>query len=141
MNHIKHSTNPAEIDKPVQIMFIDDDESCVILVEKIFKTYKWDYMSFTATSEALAAANSKKFDIIFSDANMPGIDGFKLADIIRNDPSNPNQRTPFIIVSGSAADEYTDERMNATAITELVSKPYSMEIFFELVARHVFPPR
>lgn len=144
-----NKTNGSEIepenggpeDTPVKIMFVDDNKACTMLVEKIFKFFKWNYVSFTDSGEALGVSQNERFDIIFSDMKMPGTDGFDFARSIRNNPANPNFETPIVIVSGSGTDEFTEHNKKTSGINEFIDKPYSLEKFNELVNKYVLGGR
>ncbi|HBC76217.1 MAG TPA: hypothetical protein DC017_15470 [Candidatus Wallbacteria bacterium] len=140
-----NKTNGSEIEPenggpentPVKIMFVDDNKACTMLVEKIFKFFKWYYMSFNDAGEALVVSKKERFDIIFSDMKMPGTDGFDFARSIRNNPANPNFETPIIIVSGSDTDDFTGHNRKTSGINEFIDKPYSIEQFNAMVNKYV----
>ena len=80
--------NGGAIDTPINIMFVDDNRACTMLVEKIFKFFNWNYRIFNDAGEALVVSKKERFDIIFSDMKMPGIDGFEFARSIINNPES-----------------------------------------------------
>jgi response regulator RpfG family c-di-GMP phosphodiesterase len=60
-------------------------------------------------------ANDNRFDLIITDIEMPGMNGFELCNNIRNGSSNNN--TPIIILSGDESDHSIEQgfRVGATA--------------------------
>ena len=78
---------------------------------------------------AQASASSTKFDLIFLDVNMPGMDGFQLCDKLRND--SPNKTTPVIFVTGSA-DFQVRAQSTLRGASDVIAKPF---MFIELTVK------
>jgi DNA-binding response OmpR family regulator len=115
------TTNP-----PPKFLVVDDDTICRHAVATALKKI------FTAPELALdgatafALAEHEKFDVIFIDIEMPGMDGFELCGKIR--ATADNQRTPIVFVTSHGD---FDSRLKSTlsGAQDLIAKPFlSFEI-------------
>lgn len=61
-----------------------------------------------------------KFDIIFTDINMPVMDGLKLVSLIRSDASNEN--VPIVVITTEGGKEDKDKAM-ALGANNYITKP------------------
>ena len=91
------------------------------IAEGILSSFGFAVTAVSDGSEALAALDAARPDVILSDIRMPVIDGFQLLQRIRSDPISSN--IPFIIVSAKA--ERADVRMGMSlGADDYVIKPY-----------------
>lgn len=70
--------------------------------------------------DGLKKLSVEKFDLIFTDINMPIMDGLKLVSLVRNDPSYKN--VPIVIITTEGAHE-DRERALALGANEYITKP------------------
>jgi two-component system chemotaxis response regulator CheY len=70
--------------------------------------------------EALKMLTNEQVDMLFSDINMPGMDGLKLVNLIRGDPRR--RRIPIVMVTTEGAEE-DRERAMALGADEYITKP------------------
>lgn len=71
---------PAEVPA---ILIVDDDEFILGSLGEFLKTEGHEVDSAVSFDEALAALQRKPYNIVISDVNMPGADGFELLRVIR----------------------------------------------------------
>ena len=75
--------------------------------------------------DALAMVNDNTdIDLIFSDINMPKMDGQTFARLMKNKPSTAG--IPVVITS-SIADEFIESEMSKIGITKIIKKPVTPE--------------
>jgi CheY-like chemotaxis protein len=122
------STNAGD-DAPIDILIVDDEmlsrRAIVYALEKAF-------LKATPVEDgeaALAKAHSTKFDLIFLDVNMPGMDGFQLCDKLRQ--LGPNKSTPVIFVTASS-DFQVRAQSTLRGASDLIAKPF---MFIELTVK------
>jgi two-component system sensor histidine kinase BarA len=80
-------------------------------------------------SDAVARSGAERFDLIFMDLNMPGIDGFAAAKLIREreaGSSRPDARAPIIALTAHDAVNFRSRVLEAQ-MDDILSKPYSLE--------------
>jgi CheY-like chemotaxis protein len=110
------TTNP-----PARFLAVDDDTVCRYAVATALKK------AFTAPelavdgATALGLADREKFDVIFLDIEMPGMDGFELCARIRG--TAENEKTPVVFVTNHSD---FDSRLKSTqsGAEDLIAKPF-----------------
>ncbi|MEJ2201386.1 MAG: response regulator [Desulfuromonadaceae bacterium] len=70
--------------------------------------------------EGLKKLTGDRFDLIFSDINMPTMDGLKLVALVRKDPAIQHIPIVMITTEGAAEDR---QRALALGATEYITKP------------------
>jgi two-component system, chemotaxis family, chemotaxis protein CheY len=70
--------------------------------------------------DGLKKISSESFDLIFTDINMPIMDGLKLVSLVRNDPNY--KEVPIVIITTEGANE-DRERALALGANEYITKP------------------
>ncbi|BCA80011.1 response regulator [Desulfuromonas sp. AOP6] len=70
--------------------------------------------------DGLKKLSIEKFDLIFTDINMPIMDGLKLVSLVRNDPGYKS--VPIVIITTEGAHE-DRERALALGANEYITKP------------------
>ncbi|HEX5047604.1 MAG TPA: two-component regulator propeller domain-containing protein [Gammaproteobacteria bacterium] len=90
-------------------------------------------------TEAVARTAAERFDLILMDLNMPGIDGFATAALIRRQQSraagdNGERRVPIVALTAHDAAHYRDKCL-AADIDDILSKPYTLEDCTRLLRR------
>jgi signal transduction histidine kinase/ligand-binding sensor domain-containing protein/CheY-like chemotaxis protein/HPt (histidine-containing phosphotransfer) domain-containing protein len=85
--------------------------------------------------EAVARCATERFDLIMMDLNMPLMDGFRAAALIRQG-EGPQQRTPIIALTAHEAKNYRDS-CRAAGMDDIMSKPYSLQQCAELLRQWI----
>ncbi len=70
--------------------------------------------------DGLKKLSSEKFDLIFTDINMPIMDGLKLVSLVRNDANY--KTTPIVVITTEGAQE-DRERALALGANDYITKP------------------
>ncbi|HEY1849198.1 MAG TPA: response regulator [Opitutaceae bacterium] len=109
------------IDPPIRILLVEDEPDVRTIAEGVLTSFGFAVTAVSNGSDALAALNAARPDVILSDIRMPVIDGFQLLQRIRADPIW--HQIPFIIVSAKA--ESADLRMGMSlGADDYLTKPY-----------------
>ena len=77
---------------------MEDDLASLELMAEVFTSLKAEVRPVSDSEKAVGMVNQEKFDGIFLDLEMPNLNGFDLARLIRK--SSWNKSTPIIIVTG-----------------------------------------
>jgi len=113
-----------------KVLVVDDDA----VVGKSFNrvlTKDKGYVVITAQSgaEALEKMRTQKYDLVFTDIKMPGMDGVELAERVK--ASQP--WTPVVIITGFGTTE-NEVRAKAAGVTDFMRKPLSPAMIEESAA-------
>lgn len=82
--------------------------------------------------EALKVIAHENLSLVFSDINMPGLDGLKLVRMLRADPRTSG--IPIVMVTTEGADEDRDRAM-ALGASEYITKPVQAARVVEAASR------
>ena len=115
-----------------KILVVDDDP----VVGKSFNRVLSDkgYLVTTAANaqEALARLHDGKYDVVYTDIRMPGMDGLELAEEVKA----RHPWTPVVIVTGYGT-RAQETRAMAAGVSAFLHKPLSPEMI-EVSAEHAF---
>ena len=123
---------PSNAEMEKRILYIDDDESLVFLVERLLSRNGYHVNGYTSTATALAALreNPANFDLVVSDYNMPGASGLDVACEVR--AIRPD--LPVAVASG-----FIDAKLVASAeaagVRELIFKASTSEEYCGAIER------
>jgi len=85
-------------DSKVNILMVDDQPSKLLSYEVILSELGENLVKATSASEALSILLKHDIAVVLMDVSMPDLDGFELADVIRQHPRF--QKTAIIFISG-----------------------------------------
>src|SRR6201988_5539922 len=83
---------------PLKLLVVEDDLASLELMTEVFTSLKAEVRPINDSEKAVAVVNQEKFDGIFLDLEMPNLNGFDLARLIRK--SSWNKTTPIVVVTG-----------------------------------------
>jgi len=106
-----------------EILLAEDNPVNTMVARKILESFGVAVIHAKNGLEAINIANSKKFDMIFLDIQMPEIDGMEATVEIRSSKCF-NQQTPIIAMTANAmiGDR---EKYLSVGMDEYISKPIS----------------
>lgn len=104
------------------ILIVDDEQSLRELLEEILQTHGYNVISVENGEKALQALKKHQVDLIISDVIMPGMDGYQLSKIVREE--YPEIRIQ--LVSGYSDDRHirSDEY---NLHSSLLTKPFDRQ--------------
>jgi putative two-component system response regulator len=82
--------------KEIKILVIDDDENLRNTIEAFFEDLEYDVYTADNGKRGIEVFRRENPDIVLSDLRMPGVDGFEVIDVVRNE----SEKTPIIVISG-----------------------------------------
>lgn len=85
-------------DQKVNILMVDDQPAKLLSYEVILAELGENLLKATSASEALSTLLKNEIAVVLMDVSMPDVDGFELADVIRQHPRF--QKTAIIFISG-----------------------------------------
>src|SRR6202521_4271281 len=105
---------------PLKLLVVEDDLASLELMAEVFMSLKAEVRPVSDSEKAVGMVNQEKFDGIFLDLEMPNLNGFDLARLIRK--SSWNKSTPIVIVTGRD-ERQTMQEAFAIGATFFLQKP------------------
>ena len=106
--------------QPLKLLVVEDHIPSLELMTEVFISLKAEVSPISDSKKAVAIVNQEKFDGIFLDLEMPNLNGFDLARLVRK--SSWNKSTPIVIVTGRD-DRQTMQDTFAIGATFFLQKP------------------
>jgi signal transduction histidine kinase/DNA-binding NarL/FixJ family response regulator len=116
---------PEELRK-LNILIVDDEEYNRLLFKTILDRWKVRNTEAENGMEALELLKTTRFDLLFMDARMPGIDGLKATQFIRSELKISEAEMPVICISAAAVNEDWQKYKNA-GMNSFLPKPFTEE--------------
>jgi CheY-like chemotaxis protein len=104
----------------LKLLVVEDNIASLELMTEVFRSLKAEVRPISDSEKAVGAVNKEKFDGIFLDLEMPKLNGFDLARLIRK--SSWNKSTPIVIVTGRD-ERQTMQDVFALGATFFLQKP------------------
>ena len=116
---------PEEISR-LRILIVDDEEYNRLLFRKILDRWKISCQEVINGMDALEVLKEERFDLLFMDIRMPGIDGVKTTQFIRNEMKIPESSMPVVFISATSINEEWQKYRKA-GMTAFLQKPFTEE--------------
>jgi len=115
-----------------KVLVVDDDPVVGASFNRVLSGKGYIVVSAENGYDALAKLQAEKFDAVFTDLRMPGMDGVQVAENVR--AAQP--WTPVVIVTGYGSPA-SEARARAAGVTEFLHKPLSPEMIEDSAAKAV----
>lgn len=113
----------------MNILIIEDDLKIRRELDTLLVSNGYNVEVITNFSNILDELKNYKYDLILLDINLPGVDGFEIASIVRKESN-----VPIIFVTSRSSDE--DELKSIiTGGNDFITKPYNKLILLEKIKR------
>lgn len=120
-----------------KILIVDDIEANLISLERVLADLDVSVVRASSGNDALIAILNHDFALAIIDVQMPGMDGYELAEYIRSD--HKTESLPVIFLSAVYSDEYHVFKGYESGAVDFMTKPFNpfylikkVEIFLEL---------
>ncbi|HLT14840.1 MAG TPA: HD domain-containing phosphohydrolase [Marinobacter sp.] len=116
----EHNNAPERMPEGARLLLVDDEDNILRSLQRVLRREPWQLTLAHSGDEALAAMADEKFDLVISDARMPGMDGPTLLAEIR-------RKYPWcirILLTGYADINSTVKAINDGQIYRYISKPW-----------------
>jgi two-component system chemotaxis response regulator CheY len=124
--------------KKLELLIVEDRQVMLQIIRRLLVELGYAHVDEAVNGlHALEKIREKRYDLILSDWNMDGMNGFELLKTLRADPKT--QSTPFILVTAEAKRENILAARAAGASGYLV-KPFKLELL-ERTLDHVLAAR
>ncbi len=120
------SPPPLEEDGPPHILVVDDDPMNLKAMEVALDDLPWQQIRVTSGEEALRELLRREFALILLDVQMPGMDGFEAARLIRK--RQRSRDVPIIFVTAFSQDDQTIRQGYELGAVDFLFKPIVPEV-------------
>jgi CheY-like chemotaxis protein len=117
MTHLERN---LRMERDKRILVVDDNDFIRIVVSKMLSRLGYEVSSADGGENGLSIFLKNRFDMVFSDYEMPGMDGVAFACGIKK--SSPH--TPVVIMTGAGRETVLSR--NSTAVDEVIAKPFTL---------------
>jgi response regulator RpfG family c-di-GMP phosphodiesterase len=121
----------------VVILIVDDKEKNLFALERTLREVPARVVKATNGEEALAHCLNHDFSLAILDVQMPGMDGYELAEMMLGDPHT--SRIPIIFVTAAYSDEQHLFKGYEAGAVDYIIKPFNplvllgkVRVFLEL---------
>lgn len=94
----------------IRVLVADDDADAQLLIEKVLETQGAIVKAVSSAREALDVLSRERVDVLLSDIEMPGTDGYQLIRDLRLRPSQQGGSVPAAALTAYAR---TEDRLRA----------------------------
>lgn len=117
-----------------KILVVDDHKTVHKLMEAVLKLRGYKVLYAEDGSLGIEVARREKPDLIFLDVMMPGLDGFKVCQYLKEDPATRHIPVVFLTARGEETDVAMGKRVGGD---DFVKKPFKTAEIMELLGRLV----
>jgi chemosensory pili system protein ChpA (sensor histidine kinase/response regulator) len=123
---------PRARTRRARVLFVDDSLSVRRVGEKFLVEEGIDVTLAVDGEDALARLRSEEFDLVFTDLEMPRLNGYDLIATIRSGAAT--RHLPVVVVTSRSGRKHR-EHAEAVGATDYLTKPFTAESLRQLVVR------
>lgn len=121
-----------KLQEDTQILVVDDNALNVMLMEDVLGNMGATVTTAQSGKEAVETAQSKSFDLVFMDVEMPQMNGLEAAMLLRN----LNFNSPIIAFSANAYKDDIQKSIEA-GMNDHLCKPFDREELIDLLKKWI----
>lgn len=118
-----------QVDTPVEqqvLLVVDDREENLVAMEALLGDGEWDVRTVSSGEAALQCMISEAVGLVLLDVQMPKMDGFEVARLMRGSPHT--RHTPIIFLSAIAHTEDSVLHGYAIGAVDFILKPFDPKV-------------
>ena len=119
-----------------EILVVDDTPMNHVVIRELLKNIQAKVESARSGEECIRKQHEKKYDIIFLDYRMPGMDGIETLAEIKKDIDSPNRDTPVIVLTANAISG-ARENFLREGFDDYLSKPIESDRLEDTLIRYL----
>ena len=131
------ATSRTALIQNLRVLSVDDNEMNRIVLDKFLK--KWQVQahdSVASGDEAISLLIQNDYDLILLDLQMPDVNGYQVAEIIRTMDGPKYQNIPIIALSADIFANVSNE-IRKFGMNDFVSKPFNPQILIETICKNL----
>ena len=123
-----------EADRPTLVMVVDDSVTVRKVTSRLLERNGMNVMTAKDGVDAIAQLQERKPDIMLLDIEMPRMDGFEVATLVRHDERLKD--LPIIMITSRTGSKHRDRAMTI-GVNEYLGKPYQESLLLETIQQLV----
>ena len=124
----------VEIDRPTLVMVVDDSVTVRKVTSRLLERNGMNVLTAKDGVDAIAQLQEHKPDIMLLDIEMPRMDGFEVATLVRHDERLKD--LPIIMITSRTGEKHRDRAM-AIGVNQYLGKPYQESLLLDTIAQLV----
>ncbi|PLX98676.1 MAG: two-component system response regulator [Desulfuromonas sp.] len=114
-----------------KILLIDDHDSVLKLLDAILKVRNYEVCYASSGPEGLEKARNEKPDLVLLDVMMPGMDGFKVCQALKQSEVTSHIPVVFLTARGEDTDREMGQRVGGQGF---IKKPFRSVDLMETIS-------
>ena len=121
--------------KGVHLLLAEDDYFNIFIAQQFFKKWNITFDVAKTGQQVIERLESKSYDLVLMDLQMPDMDGYEATEIIRNSPVAAYRNIPIIALTASAILDIKDQAF-AIGMNDCLSKPFNPDDLFRKIQQY-----
>ncbi len=122
-------------EKQIKVLLIEDMQLAQTAAANVFKKLNCYFQIVPIAVKGLEEILKEDFDIIFVDLQLPDMNGFALAKVIRQ--LETGKRTPLIVLTSHNLTEGIKEEGRKAGFDDFLQKPLNIVVTQEMFLKHL----
>ncbi len=130
-------TTTAQASVPgAEILVVDDSDIALKFMARCLARYNLAVQLASSGEEALQHVAAGRFEFVFLDVSMPGIDGYQTCKLIKKRPYLPGRKAPKVVMLTSRGGMVDKMRGTLSGCDAYLTKPLQQDELLKLIAPH-----
>lgn len=125
---IRDYIHPKE--RTINVIAIDNDEVLLLMLKEMYAQEGIHCDTCTDAAELMEMVRRKEYNLLLTDLNMPGINGFELLELLRSSNVGNSRTIPVIVTTASG--NCDAEELLAKGFAGCLFKPFSISELMEV---------
>ena len=123
-------------DRNLNVVAIDNDEVLLLMLKEMYAQEGIHCDTCTDAAELMEMVRRKEYNLLLTDLNMPGINGFELLELLRSSNVGNSQTIPVVVATASGSCDA--EELLAKGFAGCLFKPFSISELMEVSDKCAF---
>ncbi|WP_137819326.1 Hpt domain-containing protein [Pseudomonas sp. 2FG] len=123
-----------EVERPTLVMVVDDSVTVRKVTSRLLERNGMNVLTAKDGVDAISLLQEHKPDIMLLDIEMPRMDGFEVATLVRHDERLKD--LPIIMITSRTGEKHRERAMNI-GVNDYLGKPYQESLLLETIAQLV----
>ncbi|MBA4691257.1 MAG: response regulator, partial [Pseudomonas sp.] len=119
---------------PTLVMVVDDSVTVRKVTSRLLERNGMNVLTAKDGVDAITQLQERKPDIMLLDIEMPRMDGFEVATLVRHDERLKD--LPIIMITSRTGEKHRDRALSI-GVNEYLGKPYQESVLLEAIQRLV----